>query len=344
MRVSPRIGDGLLGDAQDLGSDAGRQSRGVLVEHEVHREARLGADGTHVGRQGLADARPDLGAQVEDRQAQLGDNARELIADALKACLGRGVRLRGERIVDEETKAGDLLGDAVVDLTRKATALLQGGEIAHLVEDARGVQAQRGLVGHRLRLGEVFYRPESPCTLDTHKADALVTETERDDGAGARGSEFGTVHGAEALDGDARLPRLAPEPGAQRGGPAGCFVGTAGDGEQPTAVGAHDDLGAVMGEHAAKASECCLGQCGLLETAGQLTCHVAQGHEQAPGGVVVGACGGDAFSQMRGEDGAEPERDAQGDDDDEVDDTCRQVITHAQHGPHGEDEGFDCDG
>ena len=54
------------------------------VEDKVHRQSRLGSDSTHVGRQGVADARADLGAQVKDRQAEFGDDASQFIADALQ--------------------------------------------------------------------------------------------------------------------------------------------------------------------------------------------------------------------------------------------------------------------
>ena len=134
----------------------------------------------------LADARADLGAQVIDRQAQLGDDARELIADALQALARAGVGPRSECVVDKEAETGDLLRDPVVDLAREAASLLQSREVAHLVEDAGGVQAQRRLICHGLRLGEGLDRPQAPGAFDADETDALVTEPKGDDGAGAR--------------------------------------------------------------------------------------------------------------------------------------------------------------
>ena len=62
LGMAAGIGHRLLRDAQDLRRDSRRQPRGVLVQHQVHREAGLGAHGAHMRGEGLADARADLGA------------------------------------------------------------------------------------------------------------------------------------------------------------------------------------------------------------------------------------------------------------------------------------------
>ena len=80
LGVLARVGDGLLRDPHQLGLGLDPQAGGALVDEQVDGEAR---DGPHPARV-LAERRAEpaaleqVGAQVEDRQAQLGDDAGEL--------------------------------------------------------------------------------------------------------------------------------------------------------------------------------------------------------------------------------------------------------------------------
>ena len=231
-----------------------------------------------------------------------------------------------------------------MDLARQAASLLQSREVAHLVEDAGGVQAQRRLICHGLRLGERLDRPQAPGAFDADETDALVTEPKGDHGAGARRAELGAIHRAEPLDRDTRLPRLAPEARGQRGGPSRGLLRTARDGEQSSAVGAHHHLCAFVGEHAAEAGECGLRERRLLEAAGELACYVAQGHEQTTCRVVVGALGRYAFAQVAGQHRAEPEGGTQREHDDDIDHARGQILADTQHGADDEHQCLDHDG
>ena len=145
------VGDRLLGDPEQLGLGVDARSRlRRLVEHEVHRQVRGGADLSGRSRTGPRRGRMvglHLAAQVEDRQPQLADDPGQLArgapaAGSRWALVGRAVG----QVVDDVAERGELLGDAVVDLPGQPAPLLGGGDRPHLGEQQRGLEPQRGLL------------------------------------------------------------------------------------------------------------------------------------------------------------------------------------------------------
>ncbi len=143
------VGDRLLGDAQQFGLDR-RRAAGRSTRRARSAPAGRPAAPTVRAYSAIAAARPPCRSTSLRSSNRLSrssvitrvTSARSVaqLLGGLLGVLGQG----GQRVVDAVADHHQFLGDAVVDLPGQPLPLLVGGQRAHLVEEQRRLQPQRG--------------------------------------------------------------------------------------------------------------------------------------------------------------------------------------------------------